>query len=67
MGVGSSSITSSAQVASFAPCLMSWFGAKLTGCVTFPPHAEDFSAELHGQARGDQRPAVLRTFHYDHS
>ena len=67
MGVGSSSITSSAQVASFAPCLMSWFGAKLTGCVTFSRHAEDFSAELHGQARGDQRPAVLRTFHYDHS
>jgi len=36
MSVGSSSITSSAQVASFAPCLMSWCVAKLTGCVAFP-------------------------------
>ena len=29
-------MTSSALVTSLAPCLMSWFGAKLTACVTLP-------------------------------
>src|SRR5690348_7488886 len=33
IGVGSSSTTSSHPVTSFAPCLISWFGPTLAGCV----------------------------------
>src|SRR6266581_2151024 len=35
------------------------------GLGNVPRHAENLSAELHGQARGDQRPTVLRPLH-DH-
>ena len=56
-------MTSSALVTSLAPCLMVRSEADRLRYVS--RHAEDFAAELQGEAGGDQGAAVLRAFDDD--